>query len=62
MSFCEKSPLGMGIKILRPTSEETTYDKFFWYSHLSNNSGGWTKHVGVQKLQNQLDFFHQFLC
>ena len=32
------------------------------YSHLSNNSGGWNKRVGVQKLQNQLDFFHQFLC
>ena len=32
------------------------------YSHLSNNPGGWNKHVGVQKLQNQLDFFHQFFC
>ena len=32
------------------------------YSHLSNNRGGWNKHVGVKKLQNQLDFFHQFLC
>ena len=26
------------------------------YSHLSNNRGGWNKRVGVQKLQNQLDF------
>ena len=25
------------------------------------NRGGWNKRVGVQKLQNQLDFFHQFL-
>ena len=32
------------------------------YSHLSNNHGGWNKRVGVQKLQNQLDFFFQFLC
>ena len=32
------------------------------YSHLSNNRAGWNKRVGVQKLQNQLDFFHQFLC
>ena len=24
------------------------------YSHLSNNRGGWNKHLGVQKLQNQL--------
>ena len=31
------------------------------YSHLSNNRGGWNKRVGVQKLQNQLDFFCQFL-
>ena len=31
------------------------------YFHLSNYRGGWNKHVGVQKLQNQLDFFHQFL-
>ena len=30
------------------------------YSHLSNNRGGWNKRVGVQKLQNQLDFFRQF--
>ena len=28
---------------------------------LSNNRGGWNKRVGVQKLQNQLDFFCQFL-
>ena len=34
----------------------------FMYSHLSNNRGGWNKPVGVQKLKNQLDFFHQFLC
>ena len=33
-----------------------------YYSHLSNNRGGWNKRAGVQKLQNQLDFFHQFLC
>ena len=31
------------------------------YSHLSNNRGGWNKHVEVQKLQNQLDFFRQYL-
>ena len=36
--------------------------KLLNYSHLSNNRGGWNKRVGVQKLQNQLDFFHQFLC
>ena len=23
-----------------------------YYSHLSNNRGGWNKHVGVQKVQN----------
>ena len=32
------------------------------YSYLSNNCGRWIKHVGVKKLKNQLDFFHQFLC
>ena len=31
------------------------------YSHLSNNRGGWNKRVGLQKLQNQLEFFYQFL-
>ena len=31
------------------------------YSYVSNNRGGWNKRVGVQKLQNQLDFFSQFL-
>ena len=31
------------------------------YSHLSNNSGGCNKRVGVQKLQNQMDFFCQFV-
>ena len=30
------------------------------YSHLYNNRGGWNKRVGVQKLQNQLDFFQGF--
>ena len=30
------------------------------YSHLSNNRGGWNKRVGVQKLQNQLDFSIKF--
>ena len=29
----------------------------YLYSHLSTNRGGWNKRVGVQKLQNQLDFF-----
>ena len=33
----------------------------YGYSHLSNNREGGNKRVGVQKLQNQLDFFHQFL-
>ena len=32
------------------------------YSHPSNNHGGWNKRVEVQKLQNQLDFSHQFIC
>jgi hypothetical protein len=32
----------------------------FVYFHFSNNRGGWNKRVGVQKLQNQLDFSPQF--
>ena len=35
--------------------------KSITYSRLSNNHGGWKKHVGVRKMQNQLDFFCQFL-
>ena len=48
-----------------------TYSKPYWVSNfpfgpammytlisLIINHGGWNKHVGVQKLQNQLDFFH----
>ena len=31
------------------------------YYHFCNNRGGWHKPVGVQKLQNQLDFLCQFL-
>ena len=36
------------------------YQKIVIYSHLSNNRGGWNKRAGVQKLQNQLDFFQGF--
>jgi hypothetical protein len=41
-------------------SEEQIFDDND-YSHLSNNRGGWNKHGGVQKLQNQLAFFRQYL-
>ena len=44
-------------------SVQTKYNKSRFkvmatYSHLSNNRVGWNKRVGVQ---NQLDFFPQFL-
>ena len=34
---------------------------FFDYSHLTNNREGWNERVGEQNLQNQLEFFCQFL-
>jgi hypothetical protein len=43
-------------------SLQKIYNFLFKNSHLSNNLGGWNKRVGVKRFQNQLDFFHQFLC
>ena len=39
----------------------TLIGAIYAYPHLSNNCGGWNKRIGVQKLQNQMDFFCQFL-
>ena len=66
-SSCFFSPSKLlSIGIIFDTYGMYTYDMYaygiFTYSHLSNNRGGWNKRVGVQKLQNQLDFFHQISC
>ena len=56
----------MKIKIIIAIGSLSTmsihYVKKSQYTHLSNYRGCWNKRVGVQKLPNQLDFFHQFLC
>ena len=46
---------------LNKTNQEQPITSKIRYSHLSNNQGGCNKREGVQKLQNQLDFFCQFL-
>ena len=47
--------------VLSVFAVQTTKYDLGTYSHLSNNRGGWNKRGGVQKLQNQLAFFRQFL-
>ena len=47
--------------VLSVFAVQTTKYYLGTYSHLSNNRGVWNKRGGVQKLQNQLAFFCQFL-